>query len=82
MFRGQYGDVFQGQRQWNAIAVASGDLYAWDATSTYVKNPPLLRGHDPRAEAAAARSRGRVLALLGDSVTTDHISPAGQHQQG
>ena len=58
-----------------------GDRYAWDAASTYVKRAAVLRGHDARAGAASTDIRGaRVLALLGDSITTDHISPAGLDQ--
>ncbi len=77
MFRHQYRDVFAGDEQWNALPVPKGDTYAWDATSTYVQQPPYFIGmsHEP---APIEEVRGaRVLALVGDSITTDHISPAG-----
>ena len=84
--RGQAGDVparstrdvFEGDERWQTLAVPTGDLYAWDATSTYIKHPPYFDGMTQHAAAGAATSRGaRVLAVLGDSITTDHISPAG-----
>jgi aconitate hydratase len=77
MFRKEYGAVFQGDERWNSLPVPEGDLYQWDPTSTYVKHPPYFvdMGHEP-APVADIR-RARVLALLGDSITTDHISPAG-----
>jgi aconitate hydratase len=77
MFASTYAEVFRGNEQWNAIRVPEGDLYAWDETSTYVRKPPFF---DDLAEPPAALSdlAGlRVLAVLGDTVTTDHISPAG-----
>jgi aconitate hydratase len=77
MFRKQYSQVFEGDAQWNSISIPQGDLYEWSDQSTYIKRPPYF---DAMADASApvADLRGmRVLALLGDSVTTDHISPAG-----
>ncbi len=76
-FRKQYGEVFQGDASWRGLKVPEGDLYAWDAKSTYIQHPPYFV--DMPGEPAAVRDiRGaRVLALLGDSITTDHISPAG-----
>ncbi|MCL5287876.1 MAG: aconitate hydratase AcnA [Acidobacteria bacterium] len=76
-FRKQYGEVFLGDKSWRGLRVPEGDLYAWDAKSTYIQHPPYFE--DMPAEPAAARDiRGaRVLAMLGDSITTDHISPAG-----
>jgi len=77
MFRKSYADVFKGDENWNGIKVPAGTSYAWDEQSTYVRNPPYFDGMtmDP---AVPGDIRGaRVLALLGDSVTTDHISPAG-----
>jgi aconitate hydratase len=77
IFRKRYADVYTGNPTWNAVAVSGGDLYAWDPDSTYIQEPPFFR--DLAAEAPGIEEiRGaRVLALLGDSVTTDHISPAG-----
>jgi aconitate hydratase len=77
MFRQQYSDVFRSNPQWNEIPVTAGDLYQWDAESTYIQEPPFLM--DLAAEPGPIqRIRGaRVLLALGDSVTTDHISPAG-----
>ncbi len=77
MFKRSYADVYKGDRQWNELPVPEGALYTWDETSTYVKHPPYFVGM--KAEPAPVRDiRGaRVLAVLGDSVTTDHISPAG-----
>ncbi len=76
-FRLRYGNVWQSNERWNAVPTSSGELYDWQATSTYIQEPPFLA--DLTREAAAPQSvRGaRVLLALGDSVTTDHISPAG-----
>ncbi|MCW2248073.1 aconitate hydratase [Azospirillum fermentarium] len=77
MFRRRYADVFLGPPEWQAIAAAGGQAYAWDATSTYVKRPPFFEGM-PKVPGAVGDVHGaRLLALLGDSITTDHISPAG-----
>ncbi len=77
MFEHVYGRVFDGDEEWKKLVVPSGDSYAWDAKSTYVKNPPYFEGMS-REPAAVGDIRGaRVLAVLGDSITTDHISPAG-----
>jgi aconitate hydratase len=77
MFQKEYGEVFQGDERWNTLPVPEGDLYAWDAKSTYVKHPPYFVDI-PVKPAPVQDIRGaRVLALLGDSITTDHISPAG-----
>ncbi|HEX8202129.1 MAG TPA: aconitate hydratase, partial [Isosphaeraceae bacterium] len=77
MFHKEYGEVFRGDERWNALPVPRGDLYAWDEASTYVKNPPYFvdMGVEPRPVTRIAGAR--VLAVLGDSITTDHISPAG-----
>jgi aconitate hydratase len=76
-FRRQYADVFTGDRQWQSLPAPEGELYAWDEKSTYIKNPPYFDGM-PKEPAPLEDIRGaRVLAMLGDSVTTDHISPAG-----
>jgi aconitate hydratase len=77
MFRSTYGNVFDGNPTWNAIPVAGGDLFAFKEDSTYIQDPPFFTGLT-REPAPTTDIRGaRVLALLGDSVTTDHISPAG-----
>ncbi|HUJ33437.1 MAG TPA: aconitate hydratase AcnA [Candidatus Acidoferrum sp.] len=77
MFRKEYADVFTGDAQWRALPIPEGDLYKWDSRSTYIKNPPYFEAM-PRTPAALADLHGlRPLAVLGDSVTTDHISPAG-----
>ncbi len=77
LFRRTYASVFEGDERWRALPIPSGDRYAWDPQSTYVARPPFFEGLT--AEPAPPRDieGARVLALLGDSVTTDHISPAG-----
>ncbi len=77
MFKEQYGNVFDGNQQWNEIDIPKGDLYAWDAQSSYIQEPPFFMDMAPEPAPLANISGARVLALLGDSVTTDHISPAG-----
>jgi aconitate hydratase len=78
MFRQGYADVYAGDEAWRALPVAAGDLFAWAPRSTYVRRPPYFEGMRRAPPAAIADVRGaRVLAFLGDSVTTDHISPAG-----
>jgi aconitate hydratase len=77
MFHKQYGEVFQGDEHWRAIPVPEGDLFAWDIQSTYVKHPPYFVGMTMQPGAIADIRGARVLAVLGDSITTDHISPAG-----
>jgi aconitate hydratase len=77
MFKKSYAGVFKGDELWNAIAIPQGKIYAWDASSTYVKNPPYFVGMDKTPKPVGDIANARVLALLGDSVTTDHISPAG-----
>ncbi len=77
MFRASYASVFKGDAHWNAIRVPDGEIYAWDAKSTYVRNPPYFDGMTMTPAARGDITGARVLALLGDSVTTDHISPAG-----
>ena len=76
MFTRNYADVFTGDERWRAIEVPEGDRYAWPE-STYVRKPPFFEGMDAEAAPAPAIDGARVLALLGDSITTDHISPAG-----
>jgi len=77
MFRKEYADVYTGDAQWRALPIPEGDLYTWDAKSTYIKNPPYFDGMPLRPVALTDLHNLRALALLGDSVTTDHISPAG-----
>ena len=77
MFRERYGNAFSGNERWNAIEVSGGELYEWDAASTYIQEPPFLIDLPKQAGAIQPIRSARVLALLADSVTTDHISPAG-----
>jgi aconitate hydratase len=77
MFRKEYGEVFQGDERWNGLKVPTGDLYEWDDASTYVKNPPYFQDMTVEPPPIAEIEGARVLAMLGDSITTDHISPAG-----
>jgi aconitate hydratase len=77
MFQAQYADVFSGDAAWQAIETASGLTYAWDDTSTYVKHPPYFEAMKPEPDAGRDITGARPLAILGDSITTDHISPAG-----
>jgi aconitate hydratase len=77
MFKASYKSVFDGDENWNGLAVPKGETYAWDDDSTYVKNPPYFEGMRREPTPAAAIQNARVLAVLGDMVTTDHISPAG-----
>jgi aconitate hydratase len=77
MFQKQYADVFTGDANWRALPIAEGDLYAWSEKSTYIKNPPYFDGMPLKPSALGDLKGLRTLAVLGDSVTTDHISPAG-----
>ncbi|MGH8428164.1 MAG: aconitate hydratase, partial [Gammaproteobacteria bacterium] len=77
MFKHVYGQVFDGDRNWNGLDVPEGEIYRWDERSTYVRNPPYFEGMRMEPDTVADIKDARVLALLGDSVTTDHISPAG-----
>ncbi len=77
MFEKAYATVFQGSAEWNAIASGGSDLYPWNDASTYIQEPPFFVGLTPEPKPVQAIAGARVLALLGDSVTTDHISPAG-----
>ncbi len=77
MFRNSYGKVFDGDERWNSLDVPEGDLYEWDPNSTYVANPPYFEGMGMELPDLPKITGARVLALLGDSITTDHISPAG-----
>jgi aconitate hydratase len=78
MFRKSYGEVFEGDENWESMEIPEGDRYAWDDDSTYVKRPPYFEGMEAEAPEGFEEIKGaRILAKLGDSVTTDHISPAG-----
>ena len=77
LFRETYAVVFDGDERWRALPIPTGDRYAWDADSTYVAKPPFFDGLTAEPAPLADIEGARVLALLGDSVTTDHISPAG-----
>jgi aconitate hydratase len=80
MFAKEYADVFTGDERWRALPIPEGDLYAWDDNSTYIKNPPYFEGMQVRPSPIADLHGLRALAVLGDSITTDHISPAGSIQ--
>ncbi len=77
MFESSYRDVFAGDASWSGMQVPEGDLFLWDPASTYVKNPPYFDGMGPEPPGLKPIEKARCLALLGDSITTDHISPAG-----
>ena len=77
MFNQVYGEVFDGDQNWNSLQVPEGDIYEWDEKSTYVQNPPYFVGMRKEPEAIEDIKGARLLALLGDPVTTDHMSPAG-----
>jgi aconitate hydratase len=77
MFREQYADVFKGDERWQKLAVPSGDRFAWDEQSTYIRHPPFFEHITMETTPVRDIVDARVLALLGDSITTDHISPAG-----
>ena len=77
MFTKSYGDVFQGDERWQGMKVGTGDIYQWEGGSTYVQNPPYFEGMGKHAPGIPTIKGARCLALFGDSITTDHISPAG-----
>jgi aconitate hydratase len=77
MFKKSYAGVFDGDERWRAIKVPEGKIYAWDDASTYVKNPPYFDGMTMTPDGGGDIRGARVLGLFGDSITTDHISPAG-----
>ena len=77
LFRSTYASVFEGDDRWRALPVPEGDRYEWDPASNYIAAPPFFAGLTPEPAPIAGLSGARVLAMLGDSVTTDHISPAG-----
>jgi aconitate hydratase len=77
MFRKSYGDVYAGDERWQSLNVPQGDTFAWDPNSTYVKHPPYFENMSKQPGSVQDIQGARVLAVLGNSVTTDHISPAG-----
>ncbi|WP_028317748.1 aconitate hydratase AcnA [Desulfobulbus elongatus] len=77
LFTVSYGSVFAGDAQWNELHGGSGDLYQWDADSSYIREPPFFQELSPDPRPVADINGARILALFGDSITTDHISPAG-----
>ncbi|HLN65083.1 MAG TPA: aconitate hydratase AcnA [Symbiobacteriaceae bacterium] len=77
MFKLQYGKVFEGDENWQKLQAPTGELYAWDVNSTYIQEPPYFKGMPEEAPGSADIKGAKVLAYVGDSVTTDHISPAG-----
>jgi aconitate hydratase len=81
MFATSYGNVFDGNPRWNALPVAGGERYAWDAKSTYIHEPPFFTGLTAEPAPVKDIKGARCLVMLGDSVTTDHISPAGDIAQ-
>jgi aconitate hydratase len=77
MFSDSYGDVFAGDERWQGLQIPEGSIFEWDDVSTYVRKPPYFEGMDREPAPVTDITNARVLAVLGDSVTTDHISPAG-----
>jgi aconitate hydratase len=77
MFATRYADVFKGDKSWQGIKVEGGQTYGWDMGSTYVKNPPYFEGMSMEPSAVTDIVEARILSVFGDSITTDHISPAG-----
>ncbi len=80
MFTDSYADVFKGDERWRNLPTPEGKTFEWDPNSTYVRKPPYFDGMPAEPEPVTDITGARVLALLGDSVTTDHISPGRQHQ--
>jgi aconitate hydratase len=77
MFRRRYADVYRGDERWQKIEVKGGETYGWPAGSTYIQNPPYFEGMTMEPKPLTDIERARPLAIFGDSITTDHISPAG-----
>src|SRR4029079_6684569 len=82
MFRKEYGDVYAGDAQWNGLPVPAGDTYAWEADSTYVRLTPYFNDMTKEPAPVDDVHGARVLGVFGDSLTTDHISPAGSIKAG
>lgn len=81
MFHKEYAEVFEGDAKWKAIQIPQSQTYAWDEQSTYIRHPPFFAEIDQPVRPIQPISQARILAVLGDSVTTDHISPAGNIKQ-
>ncbi|KPQ08235.1 MAG: aconitate hydratase AcnA [Rhodobacteraceae bacterium HLUCCA12] len=77
MFRSKYADVFKGDAKWQGVQTPDSETYDWPESSTYIQNPPYFRGMSPEKGSIKPIAGARILALLGDMITTDHISPAG-----
>jgi aconitate hydratase len=77
MFKSRYSDVFKGDEYWQKVSVPEGETFAWDAASTYINNPPYFKGMTKNPAPVTDIMGAQVLGLFGDSITTDHISPAG-----
>ena len=77
MFNTRYGDVFKGDEHWQGVKMSGGETYDWDMGSTYIQNPPYFTGMTMEPEPVKDIEKARTIALFGDSITTDHISPAG-----
>ena len=77
MFTDSYADVFAGDQQWQSLPTPEGQIFEWDPDSTYVRKPPYFDGMPAEPEPVTDIAGARVLLKLGDSITTDHISPAG-----
>ncbi len=77
MFRNQYASVFEGDETWQSLPIPDSQTYDWDSSSTYIQNPPFFEGLTAEVDDVVPVKNARILALLGDSITTDHISPAG-----
>ncbi|MGC1303795.1 MAG: aconitate hydratase AcnA [Caulobacteraceae bacterium] len=77
LFANRYADVFKGDRHWQSIEVSGGETYGWEGDSTYVQNPPYFEGLSMTPKAVVDVQEARILGIFGDSITTDHISPAG-----
>ena len=80
MFRRRYADVYRGDERWRTIEIKGGETYGWPAASTYIQNPPYFTGMTMQPAPPGDIERARPLAIFGDSITTDHISPAGRDQ--
>ena len=80
MFRERYGEIFDGDKEWRSLSVPEGSLYAWDPSSTYIRELPIFQDLPKEPPPVKNIQGARVLAMLGDSITTDHISPAGNIQ--
>ncbi len=77
MFHDQYASVFEGDEIWQSLPIPDSQTYDWDSSSTYIQNPPFFDGLTAEVDDVLPVKNARILAMLGDSITTDHISPAG-----